>query len=572
MKRPVNPQETMVETAEDRAAVLDPHDFELDDDHEERTLQQVGQAGVAPPTPSQTKPDPYLGITIDNRYVVEQILGEGGMGVVYRGRHKVIDKRVAIKIMRQEMAEDREMVERFLNEARAASSIGNPHIVDIADFGQLPDGSTYFVMEFLDGPSLGDLIFRGKMAPGHVVRVGRQIANGLHAAHLAGIIHRDLKPDNVMLVVRGDQKDFVKVLDFGIAKVGMSGGRITRTGSVFGTPHYMSPEQAAGVAVDPRTDVYSLGVILYEMAAGRVPFDAENFMGILTQHLYKPPQPLRELVPDFPPALDAVIMKALAKQVDQRYASMADLAADLDRLENGLPSVAELVIESGSFRAPADYFRIAPRTAMPTVSNIEEASPSRWGMYGLVAGVGVLVAAGLGVIAWRNVHRQVEEPVVEAVVAQAANTVRATSPPEAEKVQVGIVVTPATATVKMTNDGSAVAVNAQGLGTLGFDREASAAITVVAEGYESANLVVTKADAPTKVIALLRKGGARPPAPPTPPATTATTTAAPTRTPTVPPTGTSRGTQCRADQVFAGGKCACPPGYLETPRGCSNKF
>src|SRR3984957_10735880 len=349
-------------------------------------------------TPPPSRIDPYLGKTIDGRYLVERQLGEGGMGVVYAGRHKVIDKKVAIKVLRGEMASDTELTERFLQEARAASAIGNPHIIDISDFGQLPDGSTYFVMELLEGKALS-LILSESTGPVPVPRlchIAKQIAQGLAAAHAANIIHRDLKPDNVMLVARGTEKDFVKVLDFGIAKVGSGTKRMTRAGSVFGTPHYMSPEQAAGATVDHRTDIYALGVILYEMASGKVPFDADNFMGILTQHMYKSPVPIRALVPevDVPPGLDAIVLKALTKKPEGRYQTMDEVVADLDKLDKGLlpDAVQEMMARSGGFNVPADYFR---SSAMPAPVPATPALPkSRWPLYAVIAAV----ATGVGLV------------------------------------------------------------------------------------------------------------------------------------------------------------------------------
>jgi serine/threonine-protein kinase len=371
------------------------------------------------------KVDAFVGKTIDGRYIVERVLGEGGMGVVYAARHKVISKKVAIKVLRGEMAADREANDRFLQEARAASAIGNPHIVDISDFGELSDGSTYFVMEFLAGKSLSALVTeaKGPMPVPRLCYIAKQIAQGLAAAHAANIVHRDLKPDNVMLINHGSEKDFVKILDFGIAKVGSGTKRMTRAGSVFGTPHYMSPEQAAGTPVDHRTDIYALGVMLYEMASGKVPFDADNFMGILTQHMYKAPVPIRALVPevDVPAGLDAIVLKCLTKKPDGRYANMEELSTDLEKLERGLmpDAVQEMMARSGAFMVPSDYFRSslmpAPVPAEPTLPR------RRWPLYAVIGAVGTLVGI-IGVIVVAKTAGGTAHALPSATAARAASS------------------------------------------------------------------------------------------------------------------------------------------------------
>jgi serine/threonine-protein kinase len=280
--------------------------------------------------------DAYVGTTLGERYVVDEVIGEGGMGRVYLAHHKVIGKKVAIKILHAELARDKEAVGRFVREAKAASSIGNPHIVDISDFGELSDGSTYFVMEYLDGITLGELIEKGAVAPDLVCDIGLQMCDGLSAAHQQQIIHRDLKPDNVTLVTRGSSKHFCKILDFGIAKSPTSdtNPHATIAGTLLGTPHYMAPEQIDGVDVDARSDIYALGAVLYEMATGSTPFTGDTLVSLLVQHKIDIPRPFCEhpTGTKCSPALEAIIFACLEKRPEHRPQSAADLAALLREL------------------------------------------------------------------------------------------------------------------------------------------------------------------------------------------------------------------------------------------------
>jgi serine/threonine-protein kinase len=273
-----------------------------------------------------------------NNFQILRMLGEGGMGAVYEAVHPTLRKRVAIKVLRPELAVDGAVVQRFFNEARAASSIRHPNIIEVIDLGQLPDGVPYLMMELLEGESLAQLLAReGPLAIERAVDLALQAARALAAAHCKGIVHRDLKPDNLFLIPdpASPGHQLVKVLDFGIAKLlgDLSATSVdTVAGTVFGTPPYMSPEQCRGkaAALDQRSDVYSLGIILYEMLCGKPPFSGDGLGDVMMMHLTAEPLPAGRLRPDLPPALEEVISTALAKQPVDRFATMSELSAALD--------------------------------------------------------------------------------------------------------------------------------------------------------------------------------------------------------------------------------------------------
>jgi serine/threonine-protein kinase len=267
-------------------------------------------------------------------YRILRMLGEGGMGVVYLGQHQIIGRLAAIKLLRPELSANQEMVGRFFNEARTAALIRHPGLVDIYDFGWLEDGSAYIVMEYIEGETLAQALARhGRLAVDLIAVIGRQMATALAAAHAKGIVHRDLKPENVFLMPDEDM-DFgvrTRILDFGIAKLGgdvAGGGVHTRTGSVMGTPMYMSPEQCRGTgAIDYRTDIYSLGCMLFEAVTGRRVYEHEGMGEIFAAHLYTAPRRPSTLAPGIPAGLDDTILRMLAKRPEDRPQSMEQVAA-----------------------------------------------------------------------------------------------------------------------------------------------------------------------------------------------------------------------------------------------------
>ncbi|HEU4383515.1 MAG TPA: serine/threonine-protein kinase [Anaeromyxobacteraceae bacterium] len=275
-----------------------------------------------------------VGLILGDRYRLLSRIGEGGMGTVFLAEHISLGKQVAVKVLRAEYSRDEELVRRFEQEARAASIIDHENVVDVVDFGRTPGGSFYFVMEALEGESLARLIRRdGALPVERALRILAQICQALGAAHSCGVVHRDLKPENVILVHRDDGADLVKVLDFGISKThGVpEGGRITRAGSIIGTPEYMAPEQAMGGPVDHRCDVYAFGVLAYEMLTGRLPFQGDSPLATLLKHQGEPPVPPSRIRPDLPAEAEAMVLRAMVKRPEGRQQDMAEVSLDLCR-------------------------------------------------------------------------------------------------------------------------------------------------------------------------------------------------------------------------------------------------
>jgi len=373
--------------------------------------------------------DPLLGKVIEGRYEIESVLGEGGMGSVYAVRHRALDKRFAMKVMRPDLARQGELAARFIQEARATAAIGHPNIVQITDFGELPTGAPYFVMELLDGTPLSKLIRKGGPLPAALaVRVLLQTASALSAAHAAGVIHRDLKPDNIHITQTGT----VKILDFGVAKMA-GAGRLTRTGMVFGTPHYMSPEQASGTDVDHRADMYALGIIMYEMFTGKVPFEADSYMGVLTKHMFMEPDPpsrvheaARELG-----ALEDVTLRCLEKRPEARYASMDELIHEVESIAHFNGERLEIVRPSSYFAKSKSAYPsgLADQLEMPTRREMGDSARVA-GLPGRMPVIAVLVAVAalgaLGVALWAR--RPHGDPPATAVLVPPASPSAAHSP------------------------------------------------------------------------------------------------------------------------------------------------
>src|SRR5947207_6266190 len=303
--------------------------------------------------------DPLLGRVFEGKYRLEERLGGGGMGTVYRATHLLIDRQVALKVLSQRFVGDETAQQRFRREARAAGRMQHPNAVTVTDFGATGDGYFYIVMELLEGRTLRDLLAReAPLDPARAVSIMLQASAAVGAAHQAGLIHRDLKPANIFIEQRSNLPAVVKVLDFGVAKFVVEEHddeykTLTQVGAIIGTPRYMSPEQCSGAApLTPASDVYSLGIILYEMLTGAVPFSAETPLAVALKQVSEPPRPPSEIVPSIPPELERVVLHALVKEPRARPADAHELHRELHAVASNLglehsdstlaPSLADL--------------------------------------------------------------------------------------------------------------------------------------------------------------------------------------------------------------------------------------
>jgi serine/threonine protein kinase len=300
-----------------------------------------------------------LNLVLDGQYKLLELIGRGGMASVYKAHDLKLDFPVAVKMLLPHIEEEEQMAERFVREAKTSARLLHPNVVKLLDFGTAPDGSAYIVMEYLDGTSLAHLL-KGQrtMTAERLINIAAQICDALEDSHRKNIVHRDLKPSNVMLIKQDDVQDFVKIVDFGLAKcsVGGESQRLTATGELFGSPIYMSPEQCRGGQLDGRSDIYSLGIILYEALTGQVPLMGENVVATITKHLHEIPRPFKVARPDLyiSERLEAVVMRALNKAPEHRFASMAEMKEALLSAVPGRQAAAGLrnVKRPESFRLP----------------------------------------------------------------------------------------------------------------------------------------------------------------------------------------------------------------------------
>ncbi|MES1173811.1 MAG: serine/threonine-protein kinase [Myxococcales bacterium] len=396
--------------------------------------------GALMPTNTEATADPMIGQLIGGRYRITGVLGEGGMGIVYVGEQQMGStvRKVAIKTLHQHLSKDPSVLARFHRECGTVAQLEHPNTIKFYDFGSTADGTLYIAMEFVHGKPLADAIQQGPMAPERVIKIMRQVCGALDEAHMQGIIHRDLKPENIILADRAGESDFVKVLDFGIAARTESADaakeqKLTQQGMVLGTPPYMSPEQFTGKALDSRSDIYSLGVMAYEMLAGRLPFDADTPWQWATQHMTVQPIPFEVSAPakNIPDGMRKAILRALSKHKEDRQPTAREFFAELsdggrmtveshpDHHASGTaamaaaPDFAAAMASPPAYGAPPAYVAPAPAYAPAVPPAPTGGRPAKGGGKGLVIGlgaVGAILLVSIAVLAARGLGGNKDDP------------------------------------------------------------------------------------------------------------------------------------------------------------------
>jgi serine/threonine protein kinase len=475
-------------------------------------------------------------------YQAISLLGEGGMGAVYLAEHPGIGRRVAIKVLRSELDHDPQLLNRFLNEARAANAIRHPNIIEVLDSGTTAKGASYLVMELLEGEALSTRIKRlSRLDERSTAEIAMQTAAGLGAAHAKGIIHRDLKPDNLFIIPEESDasRERVKILDFGIAKLHVMAGDSlkTRTGTLMGTPVYMSPEQCLGTKeIDHRSDVYSLGIIIYEMLAGRPPFVSEGFGELLSMHLHEAPPPLRQFAPQASREIEAAVLRMLSKKADARYQSMSDVRAAL-AAASGLPAPvtpehklgttdqlgvrATLAAHEGERKQPTfSPTTLTPggleRVSMPEITVKVKRKP--WAIVGIA--VGAVALALTAAAFWRKQPAADPTPIKTATLASPTPT-PAPPPPRRPptSVKVRLESTPSGARVVRVSDSTVLGTTPETIDLrtskepllLRFEKDGFVPTTREAALISDTNLSVVLEAAPPKPTPSPRKHGSAKP-------------------------------------------------------------
>jgi len=455
-----------------------------------------------------------VGVALLGRYQVQERIGDGGMGTVYLAEHTTILKKFAVKVLSPELSVRPDHVDRFMREARSASMINHPNVVEITDFGMTPDGQPFFVMEYLQGKDLSQIIGESGSLPWKRVRnITIQLCHALQAAHDQGVIHRDMKPGNILLVKRGNNPEHVKVLDFGIAKVlgqeGEANKGLTQSGMVVGTPEYMSPEQGWGQPVDHRGDIYALGVLMYELLTGKIPFPGATMMEILNRHMFDVPDVKQ---PNIPEEVGAIILKAMQKDRSLRFQSMNELAAAVEAVGTGASPVT---VVDEEIRTPW-----GPVTARFAAVPPPQAQPRSWmwlSVLSAVIAVGALVFAMLPDAPDATPQAVVQAPPVAAPPSEPEVAPKqVVLAPEVEKVNFKISTDGVAAQILDARDEGIYGMTNDENGVMVQKSDAPIELILRAKGYEDHRFTIIPSQDKRfdKTLVALKAGGATTPSKP----------------------------------------------------------